>query len=169
MQTTLQFENMATNSSHSEKIDMIGFLLHDVSRLSRALFDRRSKHLGVSCSEWWLLSNMFSVEGEVVSNNGLSRLLNITGTAIRKLIVALEKKGLVIHAAGTFDARSNRFVLSKKSNSARKALERIAYRLNVESMKGITAEEQELLVSVLRRMRGALIKMDGPPHRSIYP
>jgi biotin operon repressor len=35
---------------------------------------------------------MFSVEGEVVSNNGLSRLLNITGTAIRKLIVALEKR-----------------------------------------------------------------------------
>ena len=36
----------------------IGFLVHDVSRMRRTLFDQAMKPLGITRSQWWVLSEL---------------------------------------------------------------------------------------------------------------
>lgn len=36
----------------------IGFLVHDVSRMRRTLFDQAMKPLGITRSQWWVLSQL---------------------------------------------------------------------------------------------------------------
>ena len=40
-----------------------GFLLHDVARLMRTLFDRRGRDLGLTRSQWWVLTMLYAKEG----------------------------------------------------------------------------------------------------------
>lgn len=36
----------------------IGFLVHDVSRLRKTLFDQEIKHLGITRAQWWALAQL---------------------------------------------------------------------------------------------------------------
>ena len=40
-----------------------GFLIHDVSRLMRVAFDRRGRDLGLTRSQWWVLTALYAMEG----------------------------------------------------------------------------------------------------------
>lgn len=45
----------------------IGFLVHDVSRMRRTLFDQEMKPLGITRSQWWVLAQLsrsLGTEGE---------------------------------------------------------------------------------------------------------
>ena len=41
----------------------IGFLIHDVARLMRNLFDKRMSELGLTRSQWWILNYLYFNEG----------------------------------------------------------------------------------------------------------
>ena len=52
-----------------------GFLLHDVARLMRTLFDRRGRDLGLTRSQWWVLTMLYAKEG--VTQSDLAYLMEL--------------------------------------------------------------------------------------------
>ena len=53
----------------------IGFLIHDVARLMRNLFDKRMSELGLTRSQWWVLNYLYFNEG--INQSDFSKLLDL--------------------------------------------------------------------------------------------
>jgi hypothetical protein len=52
-----------------------GFILNDVARLLRTTYDRRMKALGLTRSQWWVLTHLYRNDG--VTQSELAEILEI--------------------------------------------------------------------------------------------
>ena len=73
----------------------IGFLVHDVSRMRRTLFDQSVKPLGITRAQWWALANLSRHETEGMIQSDLARLLEVGKVTVGGLIDRLEGSGHV--------------------------------------------------------------------------
>ena len=87
-----------------------GFLLHDVARLMRTLFDRRGRDLGLTRSQWWVLTMLYAKEG--VTQSELADLMELEKPTLGRLLDRLEEKEWVERRADEFDRRVNRLYLT---------------------------------------------------------
>lgn len=140
-----------------------GFLIHDVSRLRRTVFDQRMKPLGITRSQWWVLSNLSRHEGEGLMQIELARLLDVGKVTVGGLIDRLEDAGFVTRVPDKLDRRSKRVLVSRKGKALIEKMRTIATDVNDEIMEGIPVEQQALLADVLSRMKRNLIRMDAVP------
>ncbi len=154
---------MATTGSKPKAPFRAGFLIHDASRLRRTVFDQRMKHLGITRSQWWVLSNLARDEGGGFAQIELARLLDVGKVTLGGLIDRLEDNGLVLRVADKQDRRSKRVQMSRKGKALLHKLEAIAGEVNHEIMEGITAEEEQTLIELLTRMKRNLKEMDTAP------
>ena len=65
-----------------------GFLIHDVARLMRVAFDRRGKELGLTRSQWWVLTALYAREG--VTQSELSDFMDLEKATLGRLLDRLE-------------------------------------------------------------------------------
>ena len=145
-----------------------GFLIHDVSRLRRTVFDQRLKPLKVTRSQWWVLSNLSRHEdSEGFSQIELARLLDVGKVTLGGLIDRLEKNGLVRRVPDKEDRRAKRIVMSAKGKSLLDKIETFAEVVVHESMIGVTAAEEKQLIQILSKMKRNLIAMDAVPSSSM--
>ena len=140
-----------------------GFLIHDASRLRRTAFDQRLKPLGITRSQWWVLSNLDRDAGDGFAQIELARLLDVGKVTLGGLIDRLEKNGLVLRIPDKVDRRSKRVQLSAKGRKLLARIERIGRDINREIMLGISAEEEEQLIRILTKMKRNLKAMDAVP------
>ena len=91
-----------------------GFLIHDVSRLRRTVYDQRLKALGFTRSQWWVFSNLSRHEGQGFMQVELARLLNVGKVTLGGLIDRLEERGFVIRVPDITDRRSKRVKMSRR-------------------------------------------------------
>lgn len=140
-----------------------GFLIHDVSRLRRTIYDQRLKPMGITRSQWWVLSNLSRHDGEGYMQIELARLLDVGKVTLGGLIDRLEEAGFVTRRPDKVDRRSKRVLTSTKGKTLVKKLETIAKGVNAEIMDGISADEEEVLIRVLAKMKHNLIQMEAVP------
>src|SRR5215210_165820 len=69
-----------------------GFLIHDVSRMRRTLFDEEMKPLGITRSQWWALSAL-SRRNDGMMQVDLAKLLEVGKVTVGGLIDRLEATG----------------------------------------------------------------------------
>mgnify|MGYP005643832389 CR=1 FL=1 len=55
--------------------DNIGLLIHDVARLLRVLYDRQMASIGLTRSQWWLLTYLYFKDG--INQSELATLMDI--------------------------------------------------------------------------------------------
>jgi MarR family transcriptional regulator, transcriptional regulator for hemolysin len=156
---------MATNKSKSPF--RAGFLIHDASRLRRTVFDQRLKPLGITRSQWWVLTNLSRGEGEPLAQIELARLLDVGKVTLGGLVDRLEANDLVERVPDPVDRRSKRVRMTRKGSALLHKLELIAVDVNREIMKGISAEEERHLVNVLTKMKHNLKAMDAVPASTV--
>jgi MarR family transcriptional regulator, transcriptional regulator for hemolysin len=140
-----------------------GFLVHDVSRLRRTVFDQRVKPLGITRSQWWVLANLSRHEGEDMMQIELARLLDVGKVALGGLIDKLESNGLVARTPDKLDRRSKRVSVSAKGRAVLRRMNVIGVEMNSQIMRGISAREQRQLEEMLSIMKHNLIRMDAVP------
>jgi len=138
-----------------------GFLIHDVSRLRRTVYDQRLKPLGITRSQWWVLANLSRHDGEGFMQIELARLLDVGKVTLGGLIDRLEENGFVKRAPDKIDRRSKRVLPSRKGLALIHKLEAIGSVVNAEIMKGMSAEEETLLIQLLNKMKTNLIQMEA--------
>lgn len=154
--------HMATNTKTRTHF-RAGFLIHDVSRLRRTVFDQKLKPLGITRSQWWVLTNLARHDGQGYAQIELARLLDVGKVTLGGLIDRLEENELVMRVPDKLDRRSKRVKMSRKGKNLLKKVENIGAVVNKEIMRGISTDDENELIRILKKMKLNLIDMDAVP------
>src|SRR5260221_13003561 len=89
----------------------LGYLIHDVSRLRRMMFDRAHAPLGITRSQWWVLAFISRKDG--LPQTQLANELDVGKVGVGALIDRLQPSGFVLRQADPVDVpRHRRLVTS---------------------------------------------------------
>jgi len=135
-----------------------GFLLHDVARLMRTLFDRRGRDLGLTRSQWWVLTMLYAKEG--VTQSELADLMELEKPTLGRLLDRLEEKGWVDRRADDLDRRVNRLYLTEKVQEIMRALRKTAATVRQEAIGDMSTEERENFIDTLVKIKTNLLNVD---------
>ena len=137
-----------------------GFLVHDVSRLRRNLFDRAFKPLGITRSQWWVVAFLSRRDG--MPQRQLADELDVGKVALGGLVDRLEAAGLVERRADADDRRVKRVFLTPEGKSLVARLRDSSTEGERRLMDGVSADDLEVAVRVLRTMKDRLLGLLGP-------
>jgi DNA-binding MarR family transcriptional regulator len=143
-----------------------GFLLNDVARLMRTVYDRRVKSLGLTRSQWWVLNHLYRNDG--VTQTELADLLEIEKPTLGRLLDRLEAKGWVRRKDDASDRRAWRVYLTDEIAPAMRELRTVAAELRRDALAGLSAAERERFVDTLLAIKANLARMpagNGTPRR----
>ena len=96
-----------------EPPDHVGYLIGDVSRMLRTVYDRRVEPLGLTRAQWLVLARLSRIEG--CTQTELAAQLEIKKPTLGKLLERLEEKMWVTRRGDENDARSKRVFLTKRA------------------------------------------------------
>src|SRR5262249_42739743 len=141
----------------------IGFLIHDVSRLRRTAFDQRMKPLGITRSQWWVLTGVSRHGDQGITQTELASVLDLGKGALGGLIDRLEDGGFVERRADAADRRINRVFPTRKGTAILERMGKIGMEMNSKVMRGISIKRQHDLAAALHDMKVNLIALNAVP------
>ena len=144
----------------------LGYLIHDVSRLRRMMFDRDLAPLGITRSQWWVLAFISRKDG--LPQTQLANELDVGKVAVGALIDRLETSGFVIRQADPVDRRVKRVYVTKQARGFLEKLRKETDKFNARIVNGIDRKQLEAASDALLAMKRNLLAMsDGAPANSI--
>ena len=138
--------------------ESLGYLVVDVGRLLRRVFDRRIAHLGLNRTQWRALARLMRTEG--VTQAELAEQMEIEPIAVGRLVDRLHAAGLVERRPDPHDRRVWRLYLQPQSAQVTGQVETFAQALRKETLDGIGADELATTLWVLARVRENLLRLD---------
>jgi DNA-binding MarR family transcriptional regulator len=135
----------------------IGFLISDVSRLLRRIYDRRVEHLGLTRAQWRVLVHLYRREG--CSQTELASILEIEKPTLGGLIDRLEAKGWVERRADPGDLRAKRIVLTERVRPLIDEMQRLAQEVHEDALAGVSAADAARLSHTLIEMKANLLRL----------
>lgn len=137
----------------------LGYLIHDVSRLRRMMFDRALAPLGITRSQWWVLAFISRKDG--LPQTQLANELDVGKVALGALIDRLEAAGFVDRKADPVDRRVKRVFLTKQAGRFLERLRSETDVFNAKIVNGIDRADLENTSDTLLAMKRNLIEMSG--------
>jgi DNA-binding MarR family transcriptional regulator len=131
-----------------------GFILHDVARLLRTAYDRRMKALGLTRSQWWVLTHLYRNDG--VTQSELADILEIERPTLGRLLDRLASNGWIRREEHAQDRRAKRVCLTEEVKPAMKAMREAAAELRRDALAGLTPEQQTQFVDTLIAVKANL-------------
>lgn len=144
-----------------------GFILNDVARLLRVTYDRRVKSLGLTRSQWWVLTHLYRNDG--VTQSELAELLEVEKATLGRLLDRLETKGWVRRAADPQDRRAKRVYLTEEVEPAMRTMRKIAAGVRSDALAGLTQAQQDRFLDALLTIKSNLVEAAGPNGRNGGP
>ena len=135
-----------------------GFLLHDVARLMRTVFDRRGRELGLTRSQWWVLTMLYAKEG--VTQSELADFMELEKPTLGRLLDRLEEKEWVERRTDTLDRRVNRLYLTDKVQEVMRALRNTAADVRKDALGNLGDAERERFIDTLLKIKTNLLTLD---------
>lgn len=152
----------AARQKPSAKPFRFGFLVHDVSRMRRTLFDVRMKPLGITRSQWSVLAALSRGGNDGVMQIELARQMDVGKVTIGGLILRLEKIGYVRREGDAKDRRARRVFITEKGFDIIQQMEALGTANNASTLAGIDPEAlritEDTLAKVKANIRGELEK-----------
>ena len=133
----------------------IGFLIHDVARLMRNLFDKRMSELGLTRSQWWVLNYLYFNEG--IKQSDFSKLLDLEKAPLSRLLDRMEKKGWIVRKNDKIDKRIKTVFLSEKIKPIIVNMRDRAQLTMQEALSNLSYIEDQNLRHYLKRIKETLI------------
>jgi len=140
----------------------IGFLVHDVSRMRRTLFDQSVKELGITRAQWWALANLSRHEPEGMVQSDLARLLDIGKVSVGGLIDRLEATGLVERRFDSTDRRIKRVYVTPAGYDVIEKMTEVGRTLNSRIMAGIPIDLIHVAEDVMTQMKSNIRDLLNP-------
>ena len=135
-----------------------GFILNDVARLLRKVYDRRVRSLGLTRSQWWVVTHLYRSEG--VTQSELADILELERASLGRLLDRLEAKGWVRREADANDRRAKRVYLTAQVEEPMRTMRSIAAGVRGDALSGLSPEQQERFVDTLLRIKGNLMGLE---------
>ena len=163
---SLELTGNAYQAFTKEKPDMVdrpewdlrlGYLIHDVSRLRRMMFDRALAPLGITRSQWWVLAFISRKDG--LPQTQLANELDVGKVGVGALIDRLESSGFVIRQADPVDRRVKRVFVTKQARGFLEKLRKETDKFNTKITRGINRTQLEATSDALLAMKRNLLAM----------
>lgn len=145
------------NTDGQTRADYVGYLIGDVSRMIRTVYDRRVEPLGLTRAQWRVMTRLNRLES--CTQTELATELEIEKPTLGKLIERLESKGWVERRADENDARSKRLFLTAAARPLLTEMAGLADEVIEGVFAGIGADESAQLRETLSRVKGNLSGM----------
>jgi MarR family transcriptional regulator, transcriptional regulator for hemolysin len=140
----------------------IGFMISDVARLLRTVFDRRVRKLGLTRAQWLALTRLHRRPGS--SQSELAEMMEVERATAGRLIDRLQSKGWVVRRADAGDRRINRIYLTPEAERVHKRIWRVAEATIADALADLSSREAGQLLKLLGRLKGRLLDIaDSPP------
>ncbi len=136
----------------------LGFLMHDVSRLRRKVFDEVMKPEGITRSQWWVMAHLSRHDG--MSQSDLADVLDLGRAALGGLVDRLEALGFVRRGADEQDRRTKLVLLTPEG---RAMIERMRVKSDIMSeaiLQGLDARQRHELADMLGIVKRNLLAFD---------
>lgn len=150
---------------HAAPRAKFSFLVHDVSRMRRTLFDQALKPLGITRAQWWALGNLSRHADTGMIQTELAHILDTGKVSVGGLIDRLEDAGLVFRKADESDRRVKRIYMTDAGFDMLERISIVGNRLDRTVFEGLSDEELEttsyVLMHVKNNIRAALRGNDG--------
>jgi MarR family transcriptional regulator for hemolysin len=134
----------------------LGFLVHDVSRMRRTLFDQAMKPLGITRSQWWVLSQLSRHTREGMLQTELARDLDVGKVTVGGLIDRLEASGYVKRTPDATDRRAKRILITEQGRAVLKQMVSVGETLNRLILAGVSRDDIERTEQILSVMKDNL-------------
>ncbi len=125
----------------------IGYLVGDVSRLFKKLFDRRVQGLELTRSQWLVLAHL--QRGQGLTQSQLASRLEIERPTLGRLIDRLAVKGWVERRPDRADRRTNRLHLTAAALPVIAKMQQLAAEVVADALDGVAEDEVERMTEQL--------------------
>lgn len=133
----------------------LGFLMHDVSRLRRIVFDNFMKPLSVTRSQWWVLAYLSRHDGMIQSD--LASTLELGKAALGGLIDRLEASTYIERRPDATDRRVKRVYLTARGNQIVKEMRALSHDMSEQILMGLNHEQRLDLANMLTQVKQNLL------------
>ncbi|HEX8484803.1 MarR family winged helix-turn-helix transcriptional regulator [Sphingomonas sp.] len=130
-----------------------GFLVHDVSRMRRTLFDDRMKPLGVTRSQWSVLAYLSRESNNGTMQVDLARDMDVGKVTIGGLIDRLESSGHVERRLDARDRRARRIFITEKGFETIRQMQTVGAELNDHVLEGVSERDLKITEKTLARVK----------------
>jgi MarR family transcriptional regulator for hemolysin len=132
----------------------IGFVISDVARLLRTVFDRRVREVGLTRAQWLVLTRLHRRPG--ASQSELAEMLEVEKATAGRMIDRLEANGWVVRKADPSDRRINRLYLTEEAERTHKAIRPIAEATVNDALAGLSDRQRATLTDLMGRVKSEL-------------
>ena len=129
----------------------LGFLMHDVSRLRRGVFDEFMKPVGLTRSQWWILAHLSRHDGMIQSD--LANVLDIGKAALGGLIDRLEASKFIERRPDNSDRRVKRIHLTNKGMQMISEMRERSHDMSERILDGLDNAARHKLADMLNTVK----------------
>jgi MarR family transcriptional regulator for hemolysin len=137
----------------------LGFLMHDVSRLRRSVFDEFMKPMALTRSQWWILAHLSRNDGMIQSD--LANVLDIGKAALGGLIDRLEASSFIERRSDDNDRRVKRIFLTTKGTQIIAEMRTHSHNMSERILLGLDTASRQSLVDMLALVKRNLLSIKG--------
>jgi len=140
--------------TYREPPENIGFIIGDVSRMLRTVYDRRVEPLGLTRAQWRVLTRISRKEG--CTQTELAAVLEIEKPTLGRLIDRLQANDWVERRADENDARTKRIFLTSRAQPVLKKMYSLADEVLDAAFSGLSREQADQLLQSLLHVKSNL-------------
>ena len=137
--------------NYREPPENIGFIIGDVSRMLRTVYDRRVEPLGLTRAQWRVLARISRNEG--CTQTELAAELEIEKPTLGRLIDRLQANDWVERRADENDARTKRVFLTSRAQPVLKKMYSLADDVLDAAFSGLTRDQADQLLQSLLHVK----------------
>ena len=129
----------------------IGFLINDVARFLRVSYDRKMAKIGLTRSQWLVLSYLYFNEG--INQSEFALILDIEKAPLSRLLYRMEMKGFINRKSEGEDRRIKNIYLSDSIKPFIISMRDKAAIYRKESFSILDIKEQKILRDLLQKLK----------------
>ncbi|MBA8840174.1 MarR family winged helix-turn-helix transcriptional regulator [Ochrobactrum sp. RH2CCR150] len=143
---------MSTTDLRAEMIDAMA----KVNRKLRTVFDARVKERGLTLARARTLLALIEQEG--LYQKELAETLEIENATMVRLLDGLERQSFIERQTVEGDRRAKRVVMTEEGKVLAEQVEKLAGDVREDLLEGVTDEELNVALNVLRKMSASMNK-----------
>ena len=129
----------------------IGFLINDVARFLRVSYDRKMATIGLTRSQWLVLSYLYFNEG--INQSEFALILDIEKAPLSRLLYRMEMKGFISRKSEGEDRRIKNIYLTDSIKPFIISMRDQAAIYRKESFSILDIKEQKILRDLLQKLK----------------